>query len=171
VRRTVVLRRELSGFESQIDRRQMQIRRQMIVEVTVDAPTRSWWEASTVGEFDLTRFDLVPRGGGTVIATATFRSMEAFGAGAVARSAGLVELSVNEAYRRRGMALFLLSEVFRQFLRQGIMHVEVQTEKSNIAALGAFQKLGFQEVAEGGLWRKDESTSAMRSDSSSGSSG
>ena len=62
VERTVLLRRELDGFESQIDRQQMQIRRQMQVEVTADAPTRSRWEAFTVGEFDLTRFDLVVRG-------------------------------------------------------------------------------------------------------------
>ena len=61
VERTTILRRELSGFESLVDRRQMQVRRQMIVEVTIDAPTRNWWEACTVGEFDLTRFDLVPR--------------------------------------------------------------------------------------------------------------
>ncbi len=77
VERTVLLRRELSGFEAPVDRRQMQVRRQMLVEVTADAPTRTWWEACTVGEFDLTRFDLVPRGGGSVVATATFRSMEA----------------------------------------------------------------------------------------------
>ena len=165
VRRTVILRGELSGFESQIDRQQMQIRRQMIVELTVDAPSRSWWEACTVGEFDLTRYDLVPRGGGSVVATATFRSMEPCGAAAAGCSSGLVELWVNEAYRRRGVALFLLSEVFRQFLRQGIMHVEAQTDQTNAAALAVFQKLGFQRFAEGGVWRKDESTSAMRSDS------
>ena len=57
----------------------MQVRRQMMVEVTADAPTRTWWEACTVGEFDLTRFELVPRGGGSAVATATFRSMEPSG--------------------------------------------------------------------------------------------
>ena len=33
---------------------------------------------------------------------------------------GLIELYVDEAYRRRGLAVFLLSEAFRQFARQGI---------------------------------------------------
>jgi ribosomal protein S18 acetylase RimI-like enzyme len=155
IERTTMLRRELGGFESLMDRRQMQVRRQMIVEVTNDAPTRSWWEACTVGEFDLTRFDVVPRDGGSPIATATFRSMEFGGTTSGGRAAGLIDLSVDESYRRRGLAVFLLSEAFRQFLRQGIMHVEIQARQSNAVACEMFRKLGFQEVEQGGVWRKD----------------
>ena len=151
VERTVLLRRGLDGFESQIDRQQMQIRRQMQVEVTADAPTRSRWEALTVGGFDLTRFKLAVRGRGEPVATALFRSMEPCGTTA----AGLVEISVAEAQRRRGLATFLLNEAFRQFLRQGIMSVEVQAGEANAAALGIFQKLGLQQVGQGGVWRKE----------------
>ena len=155
VERTSLLRRDLSGFEAPVDRRQMQVRRQTMVEVTADAPTRTWWEACTIGGFDLTRFDLVPRDGGPAIASATFRSMEPSGTVTVSRAAGLVAVAVDEAYRRRGLALFLLSEAFCQFLRQGITHVDVQTRSSNAAALGTFLKLGFQPAGEGGVWRKD----------------
>ncbi len=153
--RTAIFRRELTGFESLVDRRQMQVRRQMVVEVTVDASTRDWWEASTIGEFDLTRFDLVPRAGGSPVATATFRSMEPSGTATVGRAAGLVNISIEPPYRRQGLALFLLSEAFRQFLRQGIVHVEVQARQSNAAALELFRKLGFQPVEQGGVWKKD----------------
>jgi GNAT superfamily N-acetyltransferase len=155
VERTVLLHRELDGFESQIDRQQMQIRRQMQVEVTADAPTRSRWEALIVGEFDLTRFDLVVRGRGEAMATALFRSMEPTGTTGFGHAAGLIELSVAEPQRRRGLATFLLNEAFRQFLRQGIMRIEVQAGEANAAALGAFQKLGLQRAGQGGVWRKD----------------
>lgn len=154
VERTVVLYRDLNGFEAPIDRQQMQVRRQMVVEVVGDAPTRTWWEACTLGAFDLTRFALVPRSGGQPVATATFRSMEPSGAVAIGRSAGLVDLAVDPAYRRRGLATFLVSEAFRQFLRQGIVHVEVQAGETNGEALGMFRKVGFQQTAQGGLWRK-----------------
>jgi GNAT superfamily N-acetyltransferase len=153
--RTVLLCRELNGFESQMDRQQMQIRRQMQVEVTADAPTRSRWEALTVGEFDLTRFDLVVRGRAEPVATALFRSTEPSGTTSVGRAAGLIDLSVAEAQQRRGLATFLLNEAFRQFLRQGIMRVEVQAGEANAAALGVFQKLGLQPMGQGGVWRKD----------------
>jgi GNAT superfamily N-acetyltransferase len=156
VERTAILRRDLSGFEAPIDRRQMQIRRQMTVEVTNDAPTQTWWEACTFGEFDLTRFDLTPHGVTSPAATALFRSMEPGGTTSVGRAAGLLRLSVDLSYRRHGLAVFLLSEAFRQFLRQGIVSVEAQMPQTNSPALGLLQKLGFQQVDQAGVWKKDE---------------
>ncbi len=153
--RTSLLRRELSGFESLVSRQQMQVRRQVIVEVTVDVPTRTWWEASVLGGFDLTRFDLLPRTGGPPLATAIFRNMEPAGTASVGRAMGLIELTVAEPHRRRGLAVFLLCEAFRQFLRLGILHVDMQVPQSNSAALELFGKLGFQQVNQGGVWRKD----------------
>jgi len=156
VERAIIWRRSLEGFEALIDRRQMQARRQMLVEVAVDAPTRTWWEATTLGEFDLTRFDLIPRAGGKPVASAEFRGMEPVGTTAFGRAAGLLNLSVDMAYRRRGLSLFLLNEAFRQFIRQGIMHVEVQVRESDVIRTAIFQKLGFEEIARGGQWRKKE---------------
>jgi GNAT superfamily N-acetyltransferase len=153
--RTVLLRRELTGFEALVSRQQMQVRRQMIVEVSVDVSTQTWWEASALGEFDLTRFDLLPRSGGTPVATALFRTMEPSGTASVSRAMGLTELMVDESHRRRGLAVFLLSEAFRQFLRQGIVHVDMLVQQSNAGALELFRKLGFQQFEQGGVWRKD----------------
>jgi GNAT superfamily N-acetyltransferase len=152
---TRVLHCRLSGFQAAIDRRQMQIRRQMIVEVTVDPPARTWWEACTLGDFDLTRFELVPRGGGAPVAWATFRSMEPSGVYGAGRAAGLIELEVEESLRRRGLAVFLLSEAFRQFVGQGILLVEAQVMQHNAAALGVYAKLGFQPAGYGSVFRKE----------------
>ena len=152
--RTVILRRNLAGFEVPFDRRQMQLRRQMVVEVTSDALTRDWWEACVLGDFDLTRFEVVPRVGGPAVATATFRAMEPIGSGGVGRRTGLVGLFVDPALRRRGLAVFLLSEAFRQFNRQGITVVESQTMQHNSHALGVYRKLGFDQVGQGIVYRK-----------------
>ena len=152
--RTLIMRHGLKDFEAPIDRQQMQIRRRMVVEVTVDPLPRTWWEACTIGDFDLTRFDLVPRGGGTAVASATFRSMEPSGTAAAGRAAGLIDLEVDESLRRRGLAIFLLTEAFRQFIRQGIMLVEAQATELNAAMLGTYQKLGFLQVDRGSIFRK-----------------
>ncbi|MFW5692983.1 MAG: GNAT family N-acetyltransferase [Thermoguttaceae bacterium] len=152
--RTVLLRRDLNDFEVPFDRRQMQLRRQMLVEVTADALARDWWEACTLGDFDLTRFEVVPRAGGPPAATATFRAMEPIGSGGVGRRTGLVGLFVDPALRRRGLAVFLLSEAFRQFVRQGITVVEAQTMQHNTPALAVYDKLGFERVGQGIVYRK-----------------
>ena len=151
---TFIQHHELTNFEPRIDRRQMQIRRQMLVEVTEDPPARSWWDACTTGDFDLTRFELVPSDRGSAVASATFRSMEPTGTATIGRAVGLMDLQVDESYRRRGLAVFLLSEAFRQFIRRGIMLVEVQCRRRNVAAVGLFEQLGFESVCLGSVFRK-----------------
>ncbi|MGA2035704.1 MAG: GNAT family N-acetyltransferase [Thermoguttaceae bacterium] len=155
IERTLLFRRDLTTFETPMERRQMQIRRQMIVEMTVDPPSRTWWEACVTGEFCLTRFDAVPRGGGAPVASVTFREMELAPGSCPSRSVGLVDLVVEESFRRRGVAIFLLSEAFRQFIRQGATVVQAQAMQHNIAALGMFRKLGFQQESQGSVFRKE----------------
>ncbi len=153
--RTMVLHRNLSNFQSPIDRYQMQIRRRMVVEVTTDAPTCNWWEASTLGDFDLTRFEIIPRGGGTPVARAVFRGLEPMGTVGAGRTAGLVDMWVDESLRHRGLAVFVLSEAFRQFIRQGITLVEAQVMQHNAAGIALYEKLGFQLADQGSVFRKD----------------
>ena len=80
--------------------------------------------------------------------------MESVGGGGLRRAAGLVELTVMESLRRRGVATFLVSEALRQFLRQGITLVEAQVTENDIAARGLLQKLGFVQSAQGTVFRK-----------------
>lgn len=155
IERTRIMRVDLTRFESVIDRSQMQIRRQMVVESQNDAPTRSWWEACTLGEFELTRFDMLPRGGGPTVASALFRSMDPLGENSTGRTSGLMHFEVDPAYRRRGYATFLLSEAFRQFQKQGILTVETQTLETNIPAVNLYQKMKFEQVGGGGMFRKE----------------
>ncbi len=153
--RTLLFRRKLSTFEAVVDRRQMQVRRQMVVEVLADPPSRTWWEACTLGMFDLVRFALVPRTGGSAVATATFRRMELVPASLQPRSLGLIEVWVDESARRRGLAIFLLSEAFRQFIREGSSEVEVQAMQHNLAAQALYRKMGFEQFDQGGVFRKE----------------
>jgi GNAT superfamily N-acetyltransferase len=153
--RTLLFQRDLSRFEAVVDRRQMQVRRQMVVEVQMDPPPRTSWEAYTVGMFELVRFALVPRTGGTAVATATFRRMEFEPTSLQPASLGLIEVIVEESVRRRGLAIFLLSEAFRQFMRDGTRHVEVQAMQHNLAAHALYRKMGFEQFGQGSVFRKE----------------
>ena len=153
--RTLRFRRDLSNFEAVVDRRQMQVRRQMVVEVVVDPPPRSWWDACTLGIFDGVRFALVPRTGGSPVATVLFRRMELMPTTLHPPSVGLMEVWVEESARRRGLAIFLLSEAFRQFVRDGTREVEVQAMQHNLAAQALYRKIGFQQFGQGSVFRKE----------------
>jgi ribosomal protein S18 acetylase RimI-like enzyme len=153
--RTLLFRRDLSTFEAVVDRRQMQVRRQMVVEVVLDPPSRNWWEACTLGAFDLIRLEIVPRSGGPAVAAATFRDMDLLPVTARPKSLGLIDVWVEESFRRRGVAMFLLGEAFRHFFHEGVTTIEIQTMQHNVAALGLYHKLGFQQIAHGSVLRKE----------------
>jgi ribosomal protein S18 acetylase RimI-like enzyme len=158
--RTRLLERNLSDYRPSVDRQQREYRRRLIVEVRMDCPTRNWWEACTLGNFDLTRFELVPRGSGTPLATATVRNMQPTPTGAPAQAAGLVELLVDPAHRREGLGAFLLSETLRSLASLGVTTVTAQTTLDNQAAVSLLRKFDFHEVSGGTVFRKEAKPSA-----------
>jgi ribosomal protein S18 acetylase RimI-like enzyme len=153
--RTVLFRRPLGDFRPVVDRRQLQFRRQMTVQMQIDPPLRDWWESCTVGDFDLTRFEVMQRGGTSVLASVTFRAADPPLSAQPTRAAGLLDLRVGAANRRQGLATFLLGEAFRSLARQGVAMVEMQTTEGNQAGLGLCRKLGMQEIQQGVVFRKD----------------
>jgi ribosomal protein S18 acetylase RimI-like enzyme len=52
--------------------------------------------------------------------------------------------------------VFLLSEACRQFAREGTLTVEVQAMQHNLAAQGLYRKMGFQQIGQGSVLRKEE---------------
>jgi GNAT superfamily N-acetyltransferase len=145
----------LSSFRPPIDRQQLQWRRKMQVEERADPPAATWWEACLLGDFDLTRYVVVPRSGGPPAATATFRGMEPPDDATPGRSLGLIDLEVDPAWRRQGLATFVLSEAFRQFARQGAATIETQTSRQSPDCLALLDKMQLKDVGEGIVFRKE----------------
>jgi ribosomal protein S18 acetylase RimI-like enzyme len=155
VDRTRLFHRELAGFRPPVDRQQMQIRRQKCVQVIADPPTATWWEACTLGVFDRMRFELTSRDTAQPIASATMWSMEPISTSLGVRSAGLYDVQVAPSERGRGHAVFLLSEAFRQLQTEGVSRVEAQAMHDDETVARLLGKLGFQQVDQGVVFRKE----------------
>jgi ribosomal protein S18 acetylase RimI-like enzyme len=152
--RTLIFCRDLEAFRPLVDRHQMQFRRQMSLEMKVDPPSRNWWEACTVGDFDLTRFEIVSRGSHVPLATAVVRNLDPGATLCPPPAAGVLDLQVDPAYQRQGLGTFVLGEAFRQLARQGIVSVEVQVREDDPAASGLCRKLGMEQTNQGHIFRK-----------------
>ncbi len=153
--RIVLFRQDLGSFRAPIDRQQMQWRRRLLVQVMMDTAARTRWEAVTAGDFESTTFELVPRGGGARVAHAVVRSMEWGSAGRPGRVAGLVDLFVEPNARRQGLATHLIGELVRNLSGHGVAFIEAQSSESQAPLLGLYRKLGFQQIAEGIVYRKE----------------
>ena len=156
--RTQIFCRDLEAFRPLVDRQQMQFRRQMSVEIKVDPPSQNWWEACTAGDFDLTRFEIVPRGSNVPLAAAVVRSLDPGAAFGPPPAVGILDLQVDPAHRRQGLGTFVLGEAFRQLAREGIATVEVQVREEDRAALGLCHRLGMQQTNQGHIFRKGHPT-------------
>ena len=153
--RAVVLHCDLARFRPPVDRRQIMVRRRTTVQVLEDPPAFTWWESSTVGACDRTRFDLLPRGGDSRLASVTIWNMDLLGATWGVRAAGMMGLEVSqESNRRQGLALYLMAEALRHVQSLGIMIVETQVDAANVAARALLQRLGFFEVDQAVRYRK-----------------
>jgi ribosomal protein S18 acetylase RimI-like enzyme len=152
--RVKVMHLDLQGFRPLVNRQQLQLRRQHRVETIYDPPSSSWWEACTVGSLEHARLQLSQQGGVDPLAQITTWNMEPLASGWGLQACGLRDLEVSQPHRRQGMATLLLNETFRQVQVQGISLIEAQVMAGNEAALGLYLKLGFTEIDQGVVLKK-----------------
>ena len=117
--RSLVLQRELGDFRPPIDRQQLQIRRQTIVEMVVDPPTTSWWEACLFEPFERTRAMLVDRNSGALLAVVNFWNLETMAGTWGVQAVGMAGVEVDATRRRQGLATYLLGDALSPIARTG----------------------------------------------------
>jgi GNAT superfamily N-acetyltransferase len=156
--RVEVMLLELANFRPPIARNLRQLRREMICHETQSPPARSWWDACTTGAFERIRFSVRRPGSNDSLADVWFWDVEPLSTSWGAPAAGMFDLEVPSDQRRKGLATFLLAEAFDRLRTRGIRMVEAQTMHNNAPALKLYEKLGFQKVDEGIVYRKEAST-------------
>lgn len=149
-----VRHRDLRNFRPPMNRKLMQLRRQLTVERSDDPPTATWWNACTLGACERTVFVAREKDGGPAVASVTFWNMEPLAHRWGVRAAGMLRLTVEPARRRQGIATYLLCEAFRQLAEQGVSLVEAQAPCHDTAARGLFETFGLIEVEQGIMFRK-----------------
>jgi ribosomal protein S18 acetylase RimI-like enzyme len=92
---------------------------------------------------------------GRVVARATTWTIEPLSTSWGVRAAGVVGLEVDEGQRRRGLASYLMGDIMRQLAAEGTTLIQVQTMCWNQPALKLYEKLGFQLVDQGAVYRKE----------------
>jgi GNAT superfamily N-acetyltransferase len=153
--RVIVMLIELSGFRPPIARNLRQLRREVSCHETSGPAVRDWWDACTTGAFERIKFSLKRAGGNATIADVWFWDVEPLSSSWGAPAAGMFDLEVPPAERRKGLGMYLLGEAFERLRTRGVMLVEAQTMQHNAPALALYQKLGFKKVDEGIVYRKD----------------
>jgi ribosomal protein S18 acetylase RimI-like enzyme len=152
--RVEIMQLELAAFRPPVARTQRLLRREMSSSEVYGPPSRSRWEAWTMGDFERLRFSLAA-GNGPALAEVDFWDIEPLSTRWGVATAGMFDLRVTDERRRQGLATFLLVDAFERLRSRGIVLVEAQTMQHNMPALALYTKLGFKKVDQGVVYRKD----------------
>lgn len=153
--RVKILQLDLAGFQAPITRNQRQLRREMSCQEIPSPPIRSWWDACTTGAFERIRFMVSRPSSCDALADVWFWDIEPLSTAWGRPTAGMFDLDVSNDQRRKGLATFLLSEAFDRLRNRGLLLIEAQTMQQNEPAIALYKKLGFIQVDEGIVYRKD----------------
>ena len=154
VDRVQVLQCYIHRFRPPVDRRLLQVRRRYTVEAAGESKPGSWWEACTAPPTDVLRFQVLSRDGGPACGSVGFWHIEPLATDWGTTAVGLIEMEIAPPFQRHGIATFLCCEAIKLIQPFGIQMIEVQTMVSNKAALGLYEKLGFQRIEQGVVLRK-----------------
>ena len=154
--RVMILRRDLSEYRPPITREQRQLRRTVASGETYCPPPTSWWETCTTGAFEQIDFYVQRLESNELLASVSFWDVEPLSTSWGVATAGMFDLQVTSEARRKGLATFLMGEAFNRLRNRGIVVVEAQTMHGNAPALAMYQKLGFETVDHGDVFRKGD---------------
>ncbi len=149
-----VLQRELRQVHSVSGRKQLNVRRNFLINAIADPLEKSWWECCTLGMAERDRFTIGRKKDNHVAGTVSYWDLQPIGSYIHSNCRGLYDLSINEEDMRQGLASFLVCESMKRLAAQGVTLVEAQTEVTNEASLRLFEKLEFTLVTQGLQLRK-----------------
>jgi len=149
VNEIAILQRELGHVQSISGRKQLLVRRNYLISAIADPLEKSWWECCTLGMAERDRFTIGRKKDNHVAGTVSFWDLQPMGAFIHSNCRGLYDLSINPDDQRSGLASFLVCEAMKRLASNGVTLVEAQTEMSNEASIGLFEKLEFTTVTKG----------------------
>ncbi len=150
-----VLHCDLSTFRIPIDRQQLMHKRNYRITPVAAPAASNWWDACTSPPNDAMQFDLFPGSAAATVGRVQYWFLDPLARGWGSVAAGLIHLEIDETHRRIGLGTYLVAESLRQLRVSGVNLVEVQTMRHNEAALALYAKLGFREVDQGVVLRKE----------------
>ena len=114
-----------------------------------------WWSACQYASLEHAYFELRLKEGGAVLARARGWEMYPLQKAWNSEAVGIVDVQVEEGYRGQGLGTYLMAQILKHYRENGLTLAEVQTMARNQAACRLYQRLGFQEVDRGVIYRAE----------------
>jgi ribosomal protein S18 acetylase RimI-like enzyme len=153
---SLIFQRRLDSNVAINDGRFANLRRRFEMRVAPRTGRISWWQECVLGPLELVEFRLEDKLTRKVAALASLWDMETFAQRWQMPSVGIMHIEVHEDLRRQGLAKFLLSQIFRHLQDQYFALAEIQAPALNTGLRDLCTSVGFEQVDEGHVYRREE---------------
>jgi ribosomal protein S18 acetylase RimI-like enzyme len=109
----------------------------------------SWWKECVLGPVELMELRLQEKSTHEPVASMGLWEMQGFSQRWAQAALGIVDLTVRQDLRRKGLARFLVASMLKQAQEQYFNLVEVQVPDDNQPALALFRSLAFEQTDVG----------------------
>ena len=113
-----------------------------------------WWRECILGPVEALEYRLQDKQTEQIAARAVMWDMETFSQAWNESCVGLIDLQVKPAFRRQGMARYLLAQVLRYLRQQPFQLFEAQADLDNEPMLNLLRGLEFQQIDAGHSFRR-----------------
>jgi ribosomal protein S18 acetylase RimI-like enzyme len=121
--------------------------------VNSEPPAVDWWTACKFSALEHSAFELKLRSSGETVARARAWEMFPLQRTWNAEAVGIIDVQVDPQLRGQGLGTFLMAQVLKHYRENGLTLAEIQTMARNQAACRLYQRLGFEEVDRGVIYR------------------
>lgn len=115
----------------------------------------SWWHECVLGPIEAVEYHVQKKPDGDTVARCVLWDMETFAQNWGESSVGLFDLFVEPAYRRQGLAKYLLTQILRHLRDQPFHLFEAMAMLDDAASVGLMQNLEFEQVDTGCCYRRE----------------
>jgi ribosomal protein S18 acetylase RimI-like enzyme len=152
--RHLIFQRDISRKSDPVNFRLLNVRRKMQLTVADQPQKGSWWWLTRYGRLDSLCFLLVPKAGGPAVAEATVLGLDLYLGKWQERTAGITQLYVPEAQRRKGYGQALLLEICRRLREELVTRLEAHAPENDVSAIAMIQSAGFEQLDCGVVYRR-----------------
>lgn len=154
VERHLIFQRSIVEKGEPVNFRLMTVRRKMKLAASDKPPQMTWWWITRFGDLDTIDFLLLPKAGGSSLATLTAVGLDHYLPKWEERVVGLTNIHVPESERRHGYAQTLILDVCRRLRDELVTRIEIHAPEADDAAVNLLKSCGFEQVDAGVVYRR-----------------